>query len=195
MTRCLTRSLSSRNSRRPSSAARKLTKWLRHSRSRSIDESCRTLRAHHIFASIRPQAPPIACPQVASANGEHCSRGPQTGARHMTNAPHLASIRPPGTAECLSPVCINQWLALLQRLPNWCQAHHEPITFLLASAPQVTAECLSPGRVTTECLSPGRVKQWLALPQGPPNWCQAHDERNGYFRSHVADSFLKANCI
>jgi hypothetical protein len=60
---------------------------------------------------------------------------PKTGARHMTNAPHLASIRPPGTAECLSPVCINQWLALLQRLPNWCQAHHEPITFLLASVP------------------------------------------------------------
>ena len=135
-------------------------------------------------------APPSAAWQLC------ISIGSRIGARHITNAPHLASIRPPGTAECLSPVCIsqwlalpqglpnwcqahderiNQWLALLQRLPNWCQAHHEDTALLLASAP----------RVTTKCLSPGRVSHWLALPQGPPNWCQAHDDHTALLLASV----------
>ena len=61
------------------------------------------------------------------------------------------------------------------------RAHYEPLTFLLASVP----------RVTTEYLSPGRVSQWLALPQGLPNWCQAHEERNAPLLASVPGWFYK----
>jgi hypothetical protein len=100
------------------------------------------------MASITPAAPELV---------------PGTSRAHHT----FASICPPSHRRVLSPGGVNQWLALPQGPPNWCQAHDEDTALLLASAP----------RVTTKCLSPGRVSQWLALPQGPPNWCQAHDER------------------
>jgi len=94
----------------------------------------------------------------------------------------MASI---GTAECLSPGDIKQWLALSQGLQNWCHANDEGIALLLASVP--------PG--TAECLSPGGIKQWLALPQGLQNRCQAHE---GCVRPTIRDTVnrthqLKAN--
>jgi len=80
---------------------------------------------------------------------------PGTSRTHRTL---LASV-PQVIAECLPPVCINQWLALAQGLPNRCQAHDERTPLLLESVPGDRRVPVPRWRQPMASIAPGAPRQ------------------------------------